>query len=140
MSKGNELWFYCSCPVPTRLSVFNKQAGQVRRSCCLISLCSTLRGHDVLWYLLPRAQPGHLPLPSRGKQKNMQTSFLLNVASAGAASQQQCWFTEESALAPAVASSRCFSNECRKLNKTINILPYDLRKCSDINAKQLNFI
>lgn len=74
MSKGNELWFYCSCPVPTRLSVFNKQAGQVRRSCCLISLCSTLWGHDILWYLLPgapvaEAQPGHHLLPSKGKQK-----------------------------------------------------------------------
>lgn len=38
------------------------------------------------------------------------------------------------------SSSRCFSNKCRKLNKAINILPYGLRKCSDMNAKQLNLI
>lgn len=74
MSEGSELWFHCSCPLPTRLTVFNKQAGHISRSCCLISLCSTLWGCDVLCHLLPgapvaEAQPGHHLLPSKGKQK-----------------------------------------------------------------------
>lgn len=119
MSKGNELWFYCSCLVPTRLSVFNKQAGQVRRSCCLISLCSTL------WCCVVPPPRGTCargttwppPPPQQRQTKNMQTSFLLNIASAGRAQQPQCWLTEGSVLAPAVASSRCLSSKCGKLNK-----------------------
>lgn len=94
------------------------------------------------------SSPGHLWLrhdlattssPAKANKK-YANSFLLNIASAGGALQQQCWFTERSALTPAVASTRCFSNKCRKLNKTIDILPYGLRKCSDMNIKQLNFI
>lgn len=119
--------FYCSHPVPTIWSVFNKQVGQVRRGCCLISLCSTHWWQDVLCYLPPgllvaEAQPGHHFLPSIGKQKPMQTSFLLNIASAGWASQEQCWFTK-----------------CRKHNKTINILPWRPHKMQWYEPKAIQF-
>lgn len=136
--------FYCSHPVPTRLGVFNKQAGQVRRSCCLISLCSTHWGHEVPWYFLPGGTCGwgmtRLPPPPQQRQtKSMQTSFLLNIASAGWASHEQCRFSGDHVLPPAVADSRCFSSECRKLHKTAIILPWWPHKIQWYKPKAAQF-
>lgn len=136
--------FYCSRPVPTRLSVFNKQVGQVRRSCSLISFCSTHQGHDMMQYLLPRApvaeaHPGHHLLPGKGKQKICKpaSSWISplqgqlhrsSAGSQGTMSWLQWW-----------RAARCFTNKCRKLNKITNTLPWWPQKMQCYEPKATQF-
>lgn len=137
--------FYCSHPVPTRLSVFNKQAGQVRRSCCLISLCSTHWGHNVLWCLLPgapvaEAQPGRHLLPSKGKQIICKpaSSWILPL-------QGELRRSSAGSLGKCPASSSGQQRMLQQLSaeswtKLSISCPDGLTKCSDMNQKQLSFL
>lgn len=129
--------FYCSHPVPARLSVFNKQAGQVRRSCCLISLCSTHWGHDVLQCLLPgapvaEAQSGCHLLPSKGKQKILPLQGELRRSSAGSLGRVS-WLQQR----PAADASAISAGSWTKLSMSC---PDGFTKCSDMNQKQLSFL